>query len=149
MSRGLNKVMLIGRLGRDPEMRYTPSGRAVTTFNIATSRSWNTTNGDRRTETEWFRVVAWGNLAEICNQLLRKGQQVYIEGRLKNYRWHDDNGVQHTRTEIVANEMIILGDRKHFKSNGDHHTETEEEDVIASHIETGDTQAAPDEEFPF
>ncbi len=148
MSRGLNKVMLIGRLGRDPEMRYTPSGRAVTTFNVATSRSWNTANGDRRTETEWFRVVAWGNLAEICNQLLRKGQQVYIEGRLKNYRWQDDAGTQHIRTEIVANEMIILGDRKHLKNGGDNHSspETDNADLPAEHEETRDI---PEDEFPF
>ena len=148
MSRGLNKVMLIGRLGRDPEMRYTPSGRAVTTFSVATSRSWNTTSGERRTETEWFRVVAWGNLAEICHQLLRKGQQVYIEGRLKNHRWQGDNGVQHTRTEIVANEMIILGDRKHFKSNGESRME-EDDDVAPSSYESGEADAASSEEFPF
>jgi len=148
MSRGLNKVMLIGRLGRDPEMRYTPSGRAVTTFSVATSRSWNTTNGDRRTETEWFRVVAWGNLAEICHQLLRKGQQVYIEGRLKNYRWQDENQVQHTRTEIVANEMIILGERKHFKNNGEHAGEEVEDDALALPPEEHHDEA-PNDEFPF
>ena len=146
MSRGLNKVMLIGRLGRDPEMRYTPSGRAVTTFNVATSRSWNTASGDRRTETEWFRVVAWGNLAEICNQLLRKGQQVYIEGRLKNYRWQDDNGTQHIRTEIVANEMIILGDRKHLKADDDHHNGHVAEEIPAEHEEPTEI---PEDEFPF
>jgi single-strand DNA-binding protein len=147
MTRGLNKVMLIGRLGHDPEMRYTPSGRAVTTFNVATSRSWNTANGDRRTETEWFRVVAWGNLAEICNQLLRKGQQVYIEGRLKNHRWQDDNGTQHIRTEIVANEMIILGDRKHLKANDDHGGHKERPDEIAAEQE--DQAGISEDEFPF
>ena len=147
MSRGLNKVMLIGRLGRDPEMRYTPSGRAVTTFNVATSRSWNTANGDRRTETEWFRVVAWGNLAEICNQLLRKGQQVYIEGRLKNYRWQDENGTQHIRTEIVANEMIILGDRKHLKADGNHGSPEHESEAFSAEHE--DTHDIPEDEFPF
>jgi single-strand DNA-binding protein len=73
MSRGLNKVMIIGRLGRDPEMRYTPSGRPVTTFSVATSRNWNTSDGEKRTETEWFNVVAWSSLAEICNQYLVKG----------------------------------------------------------------------------
>ncbi len=83
MSRGLNKVMIIGNLGREPEMRYTPSGRPVTTFTVATSRSWNTADGERHTETEWFNVVTWGNLAEICKQYLTKGQQVYIEGRLQ------------------------------------------------------------------
>lgn len=79
MSRGLNKVLIIGRLGRDPEMRYTPSGRPVTTFSIATSRTWNTSDGERRTETEWFNIVAWGSLAEICKQHLTKGQQVYVD----------------------------------------------------------------------
>ena len=112
MSRGLNKVMIIGRLGRDPEMRYTPSGRPVTTFTIATSRSWNTSEGERRTETEWFNIVAWGSLAEICKQYLNKGQQVYVEGRLQTRQWEDSEGVKHSSTEIVANEMIMLGERR-------------------------------------
>jgi single-strand DNA-binding protein len=112
MSRGLNKVMIIGRLGRDTEMRYTPSGRPVTTFSVATTRSWTTSDGDRRKETEWFNVVAWSNLAEICNQYLTKGQQVYIEGRLQTRRWEDSEGQKHSSTEIVANEMIMLGDRR-------------------------------------
>jgi len=112
MSRGLNKVMIIGRLGRDPEMRYTPSGRPVTSFSVATSRSWNTSDGERKTETEWFNVVAWSSLAEICNQYLVKGQQVYIEGRLQTRNWEDDIGKRHSSVEIVANEMIMLGDRR-------------------------------------
>jgi len=112
MSRGLNKVMIIGRLGRDPEMRYTPSGRPVTNFSVATSRSWNTSDGERRTETEWFNIVAWGSLAEICNQYLIKGQQVYIEGRLQSRAWEDTEGKRHTSVEIIANEMIMLGERR-------------------------------------
>jgi single-strand DNA-binding protein len=112
MSRGLNKVMIIGRLGRDPEMRYTPSGRPVTTYSVVTTRTWNSSNGERHTETEWFNVVAWGSLAEICKQYLSKGQQVYIEGRLQTRSWEDNNGNKHNSTEIVANEMIILGDRR-------------------------------------
>jgi single-strand DNA-binding protein len=112
MSRGLNKVLIIGRLGRDPEMRYTPSGRPVTTFSVATSRTWNTSEGERRTETEWFNVVAWSSLAEICKEYLTKGQQVYIEGRLQTRHWDDAEGVKHTTTEIVANEMILLGERR-------------------------------------
>jgi single-strand DNA-binding protein len=112
MSRGLNKVMIIGYLGKDPEMRYTPSGRPVTTFNVATHRSWNTSDGERRTETEWFNVVAWGGLAEICNQYLTKGQQVYIDGRLQSRSWNDNDGNHHTSVEIVANEMIMLGNRQ-------------------------------------
>jgi single-strand DNA-binding protein len=112
MSRGLNKVMIIGNLGRDTEMRYTPSGRPVTTFNVATTRSWTTSDGERRKETEWFNVVAWGSLAEICNQYLTKGQRVYIEGRLQTRHWEDSEGQKHSSTEIVANEMIMLGDRR-------------------------------------
>jgi len=119
MSRGLNKVMLIGRLGRDPEMRYTPSGRPVTTFSLATSRTWNTSEGERRTETEWFTVVAWGSLAEICKQYLVKGQQVYVEGRLQTRHWEDNDGNKHSATEIVANEMIMLGDRHENNHSGE------------------------------
>jgi len=127
MSRGLNKVMLIGRLGRDPEMRYTPSGRPVTTFSLATSRTWNTSEGERRTETEWFNIVAWGSLAEICKQFLNKGQQVYVEGRLQTRHWEDGEGVKHSVTEIVANEMIMLGDRREMNNAGAEFS-TEEED---------------------
>ncbi len=112
MSRGLNKVMIIGRLGRDPEMRYTPSGRPITTFSVATSRKWNTSEGEKRSDTEWFNIVAWGSLAEICNQYLSKGQQVYIEGRLQTRKWEDDDGNKRSNIEIVAKEMIMLGDRK-------------------------------------
>ncbi len=119
MSRGLNKVMIIGHLGRDPEMRYTPSGRPVTTFSVATNRSWNTSDGERHTETEWFNVVAWGSLAEICKQHLNKGQQVYIEGRLQTRNWEDNDGKRHSSTEIVANEMIILGDRRDTNQSDD------------------------------
>ncbi len=115
MSRGLNKVMVIGHLGKDPEMRYTPSGRPVTTFSVAVSRSWNTADGERRSETEWFNIVSWGNLAEICKQYLHKGQQVYIEGRLQTRRWEDKEGQKHTNVEVVANEMMMLGDRRDYK----------------------------------
>lgn len=112
MSRGLNKVMIIGFLGREPEMRYTPSGRPVTTFSIGASRSWKTQDGSSQSETEWFNIVTWGNLADICKQHLYKGQQVYIEGRLRTRSWDDSSGQRHTSTEIVANEMIILGNRR-------------------------------------
>ncbi|HBX70228.1 MAG TPA: single-stranded DNA-binding protein [Chloroflexi bacterium] len=126
MSRGLNKVMIIGRLGRDPEMRYTPSGRPVTTFSVATSRNWNTSDGERRTETEWFNIVAWGSLAEICNQYLLKGQQVYIEGRLQSRNWEDPDGKKHTSIEIVASEMIMLGDRRSPDEQADDAPEEDE-----------------------
>lgn len=119
MSRGLNKVMIIGHLGRDPEMRYTPSGRPVTTFSVATSRTWTTTDGEHHSETEWFNVVTWGNLAEICKQYLTKGQLVYIEGRLQTRKWEDSNGNKHSSIEIVASEMMMLGDR-HDANQIDH-----------------------------
>lgn len=112
MPRGLNKVMIIGHLGRDPEMRYTPNGRPVTSFSVATTRNWTSADGERREETEWFNVVAWGNLAEICKTHLTKGQQVYVEGRLQTRGWEDEDGKKHFRTELVANEMILLGDRR-------------------------------------
>lgn len=134
MARGLNKVLVIGHLGRDPEMRFTPSGRPVTSFSMATSRSWKTSDGERRSETEWFNVVAWGSLAEICNQYLKKGQQVYIEGRLQNRRWEDDDGNKRSTTEIVAREMIMLGDRRDQK---------EDEDSV-DEIDSGE-----EEDFPF
>ena len=107
--------MVIGNMGRDPEMRYTPSGKPVTSFSLASSRSWTTPNGERREETEWFNVVAWGGLAEICNQKLFKSQQVYVEGRLQTRSWEDDNGHRHFRTEVVASAMIILGPRDKYK----------------------------------
>lgn len=131
MTRGLNKVMIIGRLGRDPEMRYTPSGRPVTTYSVATSRNWTTSEGERRVETEWFNVVAWGSLAEICKQYLSKGQMVYVEGRLQSRHWDDAEGNKHTSVEIVANEMIMLSERRG------------ESDVAE------DANIEEDEEFPF
>ncbi|HET7010776.1 MAG TPA: single-stranded DNA-binding protein [Anaerolineales bacterium] len=112
MSRGLNKVMIIGHLGREPEMRYTPTGRPVTTFSVATNRAWHSADGERHEETEWFNVVAWGSLAEICSQHLRRGQQVYVEGRLQTRRWDDTEGNKHFAVEIVAREMIMLGESR-------------------------------------
>jgi single-strand DNA-binding protein len=141
MSRGLNKIMIIGHLGREPEMRYTPSGRPVTTFTVATSRSWNTSEGERHTETEWFNVVTWGNLAEICKQYLVKGQQVYIEGRLQTRRWEDKEGVKHSTVEIVASEMMMLGERKDAA-----HTQPGEEPDAREEMEN---QPGNDDEFPF
>ena len=112
MTRCLNKVMIIGRIGRDPEMRYTPSGRPVTTFSVGTTRTWNASDGEKRSETEWFNVVAWSNLAEICKQHLSKDRLVYVEGRLQTRHWEDQEGNKHSATEIVANEMILLEDRR-------------------------------------
>jgi single-strand DNA-binding protein len=113
MARDLNKVMIIGRLGVDPEMRYTPSGSPVTTFRVAVGRQWRDGNGETHDETEWFSVVAWNKLAEICNQYLAKGARVYIEGRLQTRSWEDQqSGQTRYKTEVIANDMIILDGRE-------------------------------------
>ena len=129
MTRGLNKVMLIGNLGRDPELRYTPSGRPVVTFSLASSRNWVTADGTRRDSTEWFDIVAWGRLAEICKQYLVKGSRVYVEGRLKTREWADKNGQRQSRVEVVANEMIMLDPR----SSGQLDEDVDEPDTDEEH----------------
>lgn len=108
MSRGFNKVLIIGQLGRNPEMRYTPSGRPVTSFNVGAHRSWNTSDGERRSEIEWYNVVEWSNLAEICIQYLSNGNLVFVEGRLHTRHGEDLKGNRHCATEIVSNKMIML-----------------------------------------
>ncbi len=111
MANGLNKAILIGNLGQDPEMRYTQSGVAVANFNIATSETWKNKEGEKETRTEWHRIVAFGKLGEICGEYLAKGKQVYIEGRIQTRDWEDKEGVKRYTTEIVANQMIMLGSR--------------------------------------
>ncbi len=109
---GINKVILIGRLGSDPEVRYTPSGVAVANFSIATSEEWkDKDSGERKERTEWHRIVAWRRLGEICGEYLSKGKQVYIEGRIQTRDWEDKNGVKRYTTEIVASQMQMLGAR--------------------------------------
>jgi len=107
----LNKVMIIGNVGSDPEMRFTPGGKPVTSFRVATNRTYNTPEGERKEETEWFTVVAWNRLAEQCNQFLNKGRLVYAEGRLRTRTWESPDGLKHYRTEIIANRVSFL-DRK-------------------------------------
>lgn len=109
MAGSVNKVILIGRLGKDPEMRFTPGGRAVTNFTMATNEYWTDQGGERQERTEWHRIVTWGKLAENCAKLLGKGKQVYIEGRLQTRSWDDRDGNKRYTTEIVANAMQILG----------------------------------------
>jgi len=112
MARGVNKVILIGNLGRDPEVRYSPSGSAVTNITLATSESWKDKNsGEKQEKTEWHRVVFFGRLAEIAGEYLKKGSQVFVEGRLQTRKWQDKEGQDRYTTEIVANEMQMLGSR--------------------------------------
>lgn len=110
---GLNKVMIIGNLGKDPEMRFLPSGRQVTSFSVASTRSWNNREtGERQEETEWFNVEVFDKLAELANQYLTKGRQVYVEGRLHTRSWDDQQtGQKRYRTEVVARDIVFLGQR--------------------------------------
>lgn len=113
MARGVNKVILVGNLGRDPEVRYSPNGQAVANVTIATSESWKDKNtGDKQERTEWHRVVFFGKLAEIAGEYLKKGAQIYVEGRLQTRKWQDKDGADRYTTEIVASEMQMLGSRE-------------------------------------
>ncbi len=105
---GLNKVMLIGNLGADPEMRYTADGNAVTTFNLAVNRNWTGPDGERKEETEWFTVVSWEKLAETVSQFLQKGRRAYVEGRLQTRSWEGQDGQKRYKTEVVANTVLFL-----------------------------------------
>lgn len=107
---GINKVILIGRLGKDPEVRYTPSGVAVANFSIATSEEWKDKDtGEKQERTEWHKIVAWRRLGEICGEYLHKGREVYIEGKLQTRPWEDRDGNKRYTTEVVANVMQMLG----------------------------------------
>jgi len=114
----LNKAMIIGNLGRDPEMRYTPGGQAVTQFTVAVNRNYKGQNGEWQEETEWFRVVVWGQQAERAAEYLRKGNKVYIEGRLQTRQWEDKDGQKRYTTELVANQVTNL-ERRNRDEDGD------------------------------
>ncbi len=107
----LNKILLIGHLGRDPEVRYTPDGAAVATFGLATSENWTDKNGSRQEHTEWHNIVAWGKLADLCKKYLVKGRQVYIEGRVRSRDWTDREGNKRRTTEVIASQIVLLGSR--------------------------------------
>ena len=107
--RGVNKVILVGNLGADPEVRYSNTGTAVANFRIATSENWTNKEGGKETRTEWHRIIAFGKLAEICAEYLNKGKQVYVEGRLQSRSWEDKEGNKRWTTEVVANNVVMLG----------------------------------------
>jgi single-strand DNA-binding protein len=156
MARDLNKVMLIGRLGADPEMRYTPSGSPVTTFRVAVGRQWRDSNGESHEETEWFSIVAWNKLAEICNQYLAKGVRVYLEGRLQTRSWEDQqSGQTRYKTEVIASDMIILDSREgRAPRESDDYQPPRDTPRDAPRPPRGGAQSAPppdigDEDIPF
>jgi len=105
----VNKVLLIGRLGSNPEIRYTPAGAAVANFSLATNESWNDKNGQKQERTEWHRVVVWGKLAQLCGEYLAKGRQCYVEGRLQTRQWQDKEGQTKYTTEVIASSIQFLG----------------------------------------
>jgi len=111
MAGGVNKAILIGNLGADPEVRFTPGGQAVANFRIATSESWTDKNGQKQERTEWHRIVVWGKLAELCGEYLAKGRQCFVEGRLQTREWMDKENRKNYTTEVVANNVVFLGAR--------------------------------------
>lgn len=146
MAKDLNKVMIIGRLGKDPEMRYTPGGSPVTTFSVATGRQWKDSNGESHEETEWFSVVTWNKLAEICHEHLHKASRVYIEGRLQTRHWQDQEGQPHSRTEVIASDMILLDSR----GQRDHgHSEEPDHRPLPRGLPARDSLDIGDEDIPF
>ena len=138
---GVNKVILVGHLGRDPELRYTQNGQAVANFSLATTESYAKRDGEREDRTEWHRIVAWGRLAEICAEYLSKGRQVYIEGRIQTREWEDREGEKRRTTEIVAREMQMLGRRGET-------SETTEEPQSAD-AKTANIGTPSDDDIPF
>jgi single-strand DNA-binding protein len=131
MAKDLNKVMLTGHLGADPESRFTPQGSAVTTFRVASNRAWKSADGTPHDDTEWFRVVAWDKLAEICNNYLSKGTKVYVEGRLQTRKWQDQNGQDRYQTEVIASDMIILSNRQDRAGNAPDYDMPDVEEPVA------------------
>jgi len=138
-SRSLNRVMLIGNLTRDPELKYTQNGTAICTFGLATNRSWTTNNGEHRDEVQYHRIIAWQKLAELCGKLLAKGRKVYVEGRLTYRTFTSRDGQQKTIAEIVLDDFIVFGDGRKT---------TEEEKIEESEIEKEKTDLIPEEEIP-
>jgi single-strand DNA-binding protein len=147
---GVNKVILIGNLGKDPELRYTPGGQAVATFPLATTERWSDKNGQRQDRTEWHNIVVWGKLAELVNQYLKKGRSAYIEGRITTRSWDDRDGVKKYRTEIVANQVQFLGNSN--SSANDIGPSVMDQNVPGfdmAPVEPGSGSAAVDEDLPF
>src|SRR5207244_10003887 len=114
----VNKVILVGNLGRDPEVRYTPGGQAVANFTIATNEAWTDKSGQKQERTEWHRIVAWGKQAELCGEYLTKGRQVYVEGRLQTREWTNKEGAKQYTTEIVANQVVFLSGGERGQGRG-------------------------------
>lgn len=147
-SYSVNKVIIIGNLTRDPELRYTAKGTPVCSFSIATSRSWTSPEGESREDTEFHNILAWAKLAEICGNLLRKGRKVYVSGRLQTKNWQPDDGVKRYKTEIIIDEMIALGvaPEKPKKDEGERQPETQSKNK-KEEVKTEDKSPKGDEDI--
>src|SRR4030095_173962 len=145
MAKDLNKVMLIGRLGQDPEIRYTQSGIAVTTFSVATGLRWKDQEGNWQEKTEWHNLKAWRGLAETCSTYLKKGSRGYVEGRLETSSWEDENKKKHYKTERVIEDMIRLDSKGDSSSSGGNSTAT----TSAKPVETKASSGSSDDDLPF
>jgi single-strand DNA-binding protein len=148
----VNKVILVGRLGRDPESRFTASGQAVCNFSLATDRSYKDRNGQTQKQTEWHKIVVWGKLAEICQKYLKKGSQIFVEGRIQSRQWEDQQGQKRTAFEVVANEMRMLGSRADAGAAAPAHAAESAAADEAHAPVPDDAGAAPevsDEDIPF
>ena len=141
-TRSLNKVLLIGNLTRDPELKYTPQGTAVCTFGLATNREWTDSSGQKQEGAEFHRVVAWGKLAEICSQLLQKGRKIYIEGRLQTRQWKAADGQDRQMTEVVMEEMIALD----LPKGASDRTDGYESSYVPEDVSGGTSMVTPEEE---
>ena len=137
----MNKIIVIGNLGRDPEMRYTPNGQAVTSFTMASNRSYTTAAGERREETEWFNVSAFGKLGELCNQYLAKGRQVFVEGRLRSRTYQDRNGQTRFVNEITLTDMQFLGQAGGAREEGS--PLRSEQDIATADMPADDVDSLP------
>lgn len=146
MARSVNKVILVGNLTRDPELRYTPQGHAVCSFGVATNREWKT-DGDTKEATEFHNIVSWNKLAELCAQLLKKGTKVYLEGRLQTRDWQTEDGQKRYKTEVVIEEMVILSSRKKEEHSADESQDRESEAGVGEEISSEDIDIS--EETPF
>ncbi len=154
MAGGVNKVILVGNLGSDPEMRYTPSGQGVCEFRVATNESWNDKNGQRQERTEWHRIVVWGKRAEVCSKYLSKGRSVYVEGRIQTRTYDDKEGNKRYITEIVAQDVQFLGGggREDRGSRGSEPPPPSEGDFMGGGYGNGASSGGaggPDDDIPF
>jgi single-strand DNA-binding protein len=145
----LNKILLIGHLGRDPEIRYTPDGSPVATFSLATSENWTDKNGSRQEHTEWHNIVAWSKLADLCKKYLTKGRQVYIEGRIRSREWTDREGNKRRTTEVIATQMVLLGSRSQSADAGVQPMEPVSRSTSDSDQQPFDDHGITDSDIPF